>query len=710
MDAARELIKHFPYGSLQDAEKFFCSLETPRVSDCIVYATKLLKEYPYATLKDVEKFIITSDNFKVIDKVIQSVSITRETEELKGREHVEAGPLLHVHSVHVQPKEALQNRPLVVFGTIRVKYQNIRSGEVMQLDVYSRSADGGDCIGPSGGDLTLGWPDTFCNHQDLWMGLHGTTVGVDLYLKIEDKVVPFAQEEILVEDSTECDFEEVRSKEFQCALCSATLVYIAMPFAALCQVHVGFSGKDKSRLVDVAGKIVARYKITYGNYDSEACVLFEKQNDFEPVRMKNYLSLSRTWLGLPAYSSLEIDLDLRDFNTNRNLVRKRVRLFHENGSYAGEYAEAVDDLAIIIDARLFPYPHDGRNGCDDSDKGESNNELSSSNNGNPWCHGHGQQSIPQPSKLAEFYSIFIGRKKLVALNIVGTVEFSSNDNTQNLFKRKTGYDAMKVEDSQKLLPLSDVYSSFVENTSLELKVDLEDLDDEFKNRGFATYKLGFMNHNSSYNTQICSVFPGKDGFCALHYSLFPRACEASIEIFLRIKSSQAQDGKIYGSAIAQYSNFDYSTKFKRDNFRSVLFKRADKDPVQLGSDGRVPLSRCAVVVPMDSSLIIEVDFCSLSVKDHLTFTEKFKIGCCCFRTETNDYELGIRFTWSDGLHDGWRDLDEDKDCMKGGVIQTKRSIKRKQPDSHGGGSDLDDDEEYFRSDFGPTPTPMDMSP
>ncbi|VFR00869.1 unnamed protein product [Cuscuta campestris] len=71
-----------------------------------------------------------------------------------------------------------------------------------------------------------------------------------------------------------------------------------MPFAALCRVHFGFTSKDQGRVVNVAGKIVARYKGTYGNYNSEACVLFEKQNDFEPVQMKNNLESVENMAGV----------------------------------------------------------------------------------------------------------------------------------------------------------------------------------------------------------------------------------------------------------------------------------------------------------------------------------------------------------------------------------------------------------------------------
>ncbi|VFQ74721.1 unnamed protein product [Cuscuta campestris] len=193
--------------------------------------------------------------------------------------------------------------------------------------------------------------------------------------------------------------------------------------------------------------------------------------------------------------------------------------------------------------------------------------------------------------------------------------------------------------------------SFHKKSILELKVDLKDVGGKFQSRGFATYDLGEYKPDISYNSQIWSVFPGKDGFCALHYSMFSRAYLAKIEITLKVKSAHSGVYKIYGSAIAQYSDFDYSTKFKEDYFRSVLFKRTEKDPVQLKDNGRLPLSQCAVAVPMDSSLIIAVDFRDTSLTDHFLCKEEFSIGCCSFSAKANEHELDIKLTWSDGLGD-----------------------------------------------------------
>ncbi|VFQ70193.1 unnamed protein product [Cuscuta campestris] len=265
--------------------------------------------------------------------------------------------------------------------------------------------------------------------------------------------------------------------------------------------------------------------------------------------------------------------------------------------------------------------------------------------------------MPQPSELMQFYSIFIGRKNLAALKIFGTVEFSFHGNPRYLFKRACD-EAIEVEDSQKVLPFLEVYKSFSDYGLLELKVDLKDVRGKYQNKGFATYDLRFPCRYSSYNTQICSVLPGKDGFCALHYSIFPRACQANIEIFFKIKSAQLGAGKIYGSAIARYSNFDYSTKLKRDYFRCVLFQTIEKDPVHLKNDEEELISKSVVVVPMDASLIIDVDFFCMSPKDRLLGKRKFKIGDCCFQTdtETKNYEFCIEITWTDGLHDGQSEL------------------------------------------------------
>ncbi|RAL50584.1 hypothetical protein DM860_014526 [Cuscuta australis] len=280
---------------------------------------------------------------------------------------------------------------------------------------------------------------------------------------------------------------------------------------------------------------------------------------------------------------------------------------------------------------------------------------------------------------------------MVALNIFGTVEVSINNNTHYLFKSNSN-DGAEVEDSQKVLPLNVTCTSFDDYGVLELKVNLEDVCGKFQNRGFATYELGFRNHDLWYNTHICSVFPGRYGFCALHYSLFPRACLANIEIILKCKSFRSGLERIYGTAIAHYSNFDYSTKFKKDYFRSVLFKRAEKDPVPLKNDGKVPLSRSVVAVPMDSSLIIEVDFCGMSMKDFQSCTGTFEIGHRTFKTETNDYEVEMKLTWSEGLRYGLGGLDQDMGCRMDGVNQEKTGVKRKQPDQRNGGRDLDEAE------------------
>ncbi|VFQ70321.1 unnamed protein product [Cuscuta campestris] len=655
---------------------------------------KLLKAYPNASRQDVVNRVLASgpsmarsyvntDILGMLDYSLSRISNSRVNEMVKGRKHVEAGPLLNVHSIHVQPKKGLKKRQLAVYGTIRVSYENIRSGERMELDIYNRSAKDADNISSSGGNLTIGVPESLLNYDDLWMKLSGTTIEVDLYLKIGGKVFPFAKEDILVGDTTEGDMEEVRSKQFHHEVCSATLVYIAMPFAVLCQVSVRPSSKDMGGVVNIAGKIVARYKNTCGNYTSEPCILFEKQNEFEPVKMNRKLGMSRAWLGLPAYSSLELDLDLRDIDTNKKLTR-RVELLGENGMHAGEYAVAVDDFAIVVDAALFTFPLAGHSGWSDSNNHkklcslvEFMLESSSLNNGNLWSHDQGGESILKPSKLVEFYSIFIGRKKMAALNIFGTVEVSINNNyTHYLFKSNSN-DGADIEDSQKVLPLNVTCVSFDDYGMLELKVNLEDVCGKFQNRGFATYELGFGNHDLWYNTHICSVFPGRDGFCALHYSLFPRACLANIEIILKCKSFRSGLEMIYGTAIAHYSNFDYSTKFKKDYFRSVLFKRAEKDPVPLENDGKVPLSRSVVAVPMDSSLIIEVDFCGMSMKDFQSCTGTFEIGHRTFKTETNDYEVEMKLTWSEGLRYGLGGLVKDMGCRMDGVNQKKTGVKRK---------------------------------
>ncbi|VFQ70204.1 unnamed protein product [Cuscuta campestris] len=182
-----KLLNDYPFTTLNDLDKFFFSCDTSNASDCFAYALKFLEKYPYVTMQDVEKHIIRGSTLSVIDTKICTINSNREKEKLFGREHFEAGPLLHVHSVHVKPEDAIKDKPLSVYGTIRVKYEHIKSGKPMQLDVYNRSSDDADYISPRGGDLALGWPNTFPNCNDMWVGLQGTGIEVDLYLKIGDE-------------------------------------------------------------------------------------------------------------------------------------------------------------------------------------------------------------------------------------------------------------------------------------------------------------------------------------------------------------------------------------------------------------------------------------------------------------------------------------------------------------------------------------------
>ncbi|RAL42865.1 hypothetical protein DM860_009372 [Cuscuta australis] len=555
----------------------------------------LLKQYPYVTSQDVDYLREGYGALGDISQLVRCINTARETQQANGREHVLAGPLLDVQSVHVLPKAAHKGRPVFVYGRIHVSYLHISDGRQMHLDIYNRSADDAEYISPTGGYLTLTWPDD--NHwkvYDLWMKLDKTTIAVDLYLKIGDRTAPLAVDDILVGDTTKGDFEEVKSKEVGGKLCSATVVYMGN---AICY------------------------------FGSTGCS-FLQQRPKHPS-------------GKPAYSSLILDLDLRDFDANTTLIKRKVELFDRNGVFSTEYLVTVDGLTIRVHMPMFSYQPDG---CcyESSDSDESDDECVFEDN--LRYHHHSMPVTPCASNLVEFYSVLIGRRNLMALNVSGTIEITTDHNSQYLFK-SIGDDVVKMEEGDKVLPLLEVDKEYYDCETLELKINLKDVDGKYKNKGFLTYEIDFSGRPFWFNTQRCSVIPGEDGFCALFYSMFRKACLADIEVHFKVKN--VCDPLIYGSVVAQYSNFDYSTQFKREYFRSVLFKRSKKDLAELGVDGKVPLARCVVVVPMHSSLILDLDLCGSTVNDSLSFKKEFEIGHHLFTMETTLYELDIKLSWRD---------------------------------------------------------------
>ncbi|XP_074294544.1 uncharacterized protein LOC141622409 [Silene latifolia] len=121
------------------------------------------------------------------------------------------------------------------------------------------------------------------------------------------------------------------------------------------------------------------------------------------------------------------------------------------------------------------------------------------------------------------------------------------------------------------------------------------------------------------NKRLCTYIKGAHGYALLHYVIFNRACQATVEIrFLPDHPSLSVPIFICGSVFATYSNQSYSTMYAKKYYRSRLFYKPQTDRIQLVDDLRIPLLKSVVVVPKGAALVVELDLDILScgnVKD-----------------------------------------------------------------------------------------------
>ncbi|GFP88335.1 hypothetical protein PHJA_000977200 [Phtheirospermum japonicum] len=435
---------------------------------CFMDLEKLIQKHPNVSRDELEKIRETSHflNYKEHSfvKVVQLCHLRREKEKTNGRESVKAGPLVQVLSAHVLPSDKLidQNKPLATYGRIYAEYRDTTSGETIVHDLYSRKWDDAQVLGPSGGPLTLIGPDYSCWPFGDCMSLNNNTrLVVNLFTGVEGNNLFAEKQFFCTEEDMTTDLEKVKIEYVHGGLGSLALRYIAMPFAVYGNVEVVFIHKklDKENLhsqsLNVKGRIVARY----GNNPCRSeFTLFEKQCDNEFERVENdprsgisSMRLSRCWVGVPAYSSLILDVDLSEFGTGRKILKETVELRVENERESGDKFIVDDNILICVKVGWVSSMPQGKQESygmelDDEDEDESSDDemsgddeqmdevscvpvASSSNLSRPWVL-HAHQYIPLSASFVEIFSVFIGRENYKALQVYGSIQRNQDDPAQ----------------------------------------------------------------------------------------------------------------------------------------------------------------------------------------------------------------------------------------------------------------------------------------
>ncbi|KAL8160785.1 hypothetical protein V2J09_012274 [Rumex salicifolius] len=636
-------------------------------------------------LKKIEDSSVGEMTESVFELLVRNLHNKKEHEKKKGRAAIRTRPLVHVLSVSVQPKN--EEKPLAIYGRIRAEFCDSGATDVHEL--FNRERGAAQIILGTSNALTLTGPEFSC-----WPPhaiTPSSTINVMLYDEDDNNV--FANECFCLDDDVkfEDDYEEVMIKVIHCQQGSLTLQFIRIPFGVSGRISVEIynrqaaaSGNDH---VNVTGKIGIRYANTYGNYVGEDCVLFEKQsNDFEQVKLnhhgKNDLKLSRCWVVVPAYSPLVIDLDLSEFETSRKILNNTIHLLpSKQGGYGDSFVQEEMDLLILVQVGWFsPEPFgrcksssttkemeemdiEGEDDGDDemdcvdssqsSDDDSDDNLLSKRNLTPSRLLPHMKDLCPSPA--VEIFSVFIGREKSKAIQIYGSVEILSDDDDMCYIFKRDEKDALGLQEHMKSTLILDGSRLLEDCSSLGIKFDIRDVEDRLAIRGYVDWPVAVLDSDLWHEKQLCSLIQGQKGFAAVHYSIFSDAVAANIKVFLKLKAVRGcvdMYPKVCGSLVTQYNCYDYSTRYSKDYYRIVLFRRGQEDAIQPSCDWSIPLSRSMVVVPSYSSLVVNVDLSS-SFGDTYSGSQKLacveeiemKIGEGSKTKETDDCLLHIELDW-----------------------------------------------------------------
>ncbi|KAL3625375.1 hypothetical protein CASFOL_030829 [Castilleja foliolosa] len=545
---------------------------------------------------------------------------------------------------------------------IYAEYRDTTSGKIIVHDLFRHISDDAQVLGPSGGPLTLVGPDNPCPwpFQDCTPLNNTARLVVDAFIGEGDNL--FAEKQLCCdyEDMT-IDLEKVKLEYVHGELGSLALRYIVMPFAVYGHVEVSFNYKkldgenlDK-RTLNVKGRIVARYG---NNSRGTECTLFEKQHDNEFERVENEqgiatisMRLSRCWVCVPAYSSIILDLDLSEFGTGRKILKETVELRVEDVVSGDEFI-VDDDILIRVSVEWVPSPPQGElDGEDDDDDVDDDNESSC---GETMCDDE-QRDEASCFPVASSSNLSRRREKYKPLQVYGYIQVGSDKAAFYVFKRKAKEDAFGLQEHSKTLPVLDGPRVYDNCRSLKMKIDIKDVESQWHIKGYVKWDWTNINFGTRrwLNKQLCSVIQGQDGnFAAIHYTIFPEyaAAEyANFELLCIPKNGGHFRPKVHGSLVAQYHNYDYTSRYNKDYYRIVLFQRNRDDAAQPGTDGFIPLSRSMVVVPNNSSLVIEANIGD-GLSDELSFQEfRFDYGFGIMRRklimEGNDYSIYIYVKW-----------------------------------------------------------------
>ncbi|KAK9734577.1 hypothetical protein RND81_04G149400 [Saponaria officinalis] len=533
-------------------------------------------------------------------------------------------PLVQVFSVCISTNFD-DGKPCEIYGSIRAL-----EGPVPRFDLYDRDPDDSETVWKDGTLSLIGPVDGAI--------IPSLSTSLDFCVKERIRGVEVVKGSLSLDPVSEDSYDRLLRGVVQGVHGDVYVYYVIFQFAVYATVQVLVTENenvDKNcKAADIYGSIVTGYENgrKYCSGDEEVKGLetrfFDKPAN-QPLRvvLGTPMGLSRNVVVVPAYTSLTIDVNLWDSNgkiaggsllfpahlgsdssqyirTQNACVEVRVRWCHAyfyllKGSKEEYWSQ---DIYVIECEEMQKNPKDKQ--CSTSSVPRS---ITSTSSQARYC---GRDKV-------EVFTVFIGgiTEKIHAL--CGTIIVDDGADKFSIYKRD--------ESSCELLPdhgLAGIEVNYraIDNSEFSITLNLRDPIRNLEvSRGYLGWSVGRTEGNNMvwYEKRVCTVIRGKDGFAAVHYTIFDSAFEAFVEIKLFASGDSDHPIHLYGSLIASYSGCDYSTSYQKKYYRSRLFDRPRDKSLELKTGFKIDLVKSMVksivAVPFKHSLIIEADLSTVGI-------------------------------------------------------------------------------------------------
>ncbi|KAK1358447.1 hypothetical protein POM88_051703 [Heracleum sosnowskyi] len=317
------------------------------------------------------------------------------------------------------------------------------------------------------------------------------------------------------------------------------------------------------------------------------------QDEHEWVGLGTQINLFKNLVAVPAYSQLEISLDLSGYEDDEFSIEGTACFQPTNGDGGYKDIRGVNGYYVRVYVTWCEPSNLNKRWCEEDMI-------------DGFClmpHSPGLYA----SHLLEVFSLFIARPNEEEVSLYGSVKILDYRGWCTVFSYSKN-EPYFLSRGCNLLPLQGPDRALQPLMFFLMEIDLRDIDGHVNIKGFVNSCVEIDERQRPwFDKRFCAVVKlvNEKSFAAVNYTIFSFAVEAIMEVNFLFKGGSCAHVKIYGDVIASYDKLSYLTNYDAEFFQRVLFTRKKANFLEVEDNYQLP--RYVVAVPMTCSLLTKVN-------------------------------------------------------------------------------------------------------